>query len=76
MHEIYDAVMTLKPNKCPGIDGIPAQFYKTFWYNIKDILFELFTEVYKDNIFHLSTRCSIIILIDKPGRDALNIENC
>ena len=34
--ELQKAVYQLQDNKSPGLDGITAEFYKTFWYLIKD----------------------------------------
>ena len=31
--ECTKALKCLKLNKSPGLDGIPAEFYKKFWYN-------------------------------------------
>ena len=47
LNECEEAVLNLKDNKSPGIDGIPNEFYKTFWNEIKkNILYSclLYTE--------------------------------
>ena len=31
MSEISKALKAMKNQKCPGIDGIPAEFFKVFW---------------------------------------------
>ena len=36
LEELEKAVMALLSGKSPGPDGISAEFYKTFWYLIKD----------------------------------------
>lgn len=75
VHEIYDAIMTMKIDKCPGIDGLPIEFYKEFWSKIKEVLLELFSQIYQDNEFHLSARQALISLIGKPGKDPLKLSN-
>lgn len=34
--EIQNAVQQIQDNKSPGLNGITAEFYKKFWYLIKD----------------------------------------
>lgn len=75
IHEIYDAIMTMKVGKCPGIDGIPVEFYKKFWNQIKHLMTELFSEIYREEEFHLSARRSVISPIDKPDKDLLYLDN-
>ena len=29
--ELYDALLCIKSDKVPGIDGLSSNFYKTFW---------------------------------------------
>ncbi len=37
-NELTSAVMDLSSGRVPGIDGLPAEFYKRFW-TIIDIIF-------------------------------------
>jgi hypothetical protein len=34
--EVLDAIEQMEKNKAPGPDGIPAEFYQTFWDLIKE----------------------------------------
>lgn len=43
--EIKACLETAKNKKAPGIDGIPAEFYKTFWNEIAEDLVALFNEI-------------------------------
>ena len=36
--ECENVVKQLKNNKAPGSDGLTAEFYKAFWYDVKDLL--------------------------------------
>ena len=36
--ECKDALKNMKANKSPGSDGIPVEFYLTFWENFKQML--------------------------------------
>lgn len=40
LNECAEAVNGMKNNKSPGIDGLPTEFYKMFWKNLKHYLYE------------------------------------
>jgi len=42
--EISEVLNSSKDNKVPGIDGLPSEFYKTFWHLLGDSLVESFIE--------------------------------
>ena len=44
IQECQDAIKQLKDNKSPGIDGLPAEFYKTFLPEIESLLVDSFNE--------------------------------
>jgi hypothetical protein len=35
LEECTDALFAMKNNKSPGLDGLPCEFYKTFWSKLK-----------------------------------------
>ena len=39
MQECKDAVYDMKHNKSPGLDGIPNEFYQTFWNDLDDMFY-------------------------------------
>ena len=39
----------MKTNKSPGIDGIPNEFYKTFWKDLQTIFYDALREIYDEN---------------------------
>ena len=47
--EIKKAVSDMQNNKSPGPDGIPIEFYKIFWNDIKDVLIENYFLTKKQN---------------------------
>ena len=59
--------MSLQSGKAPGIDGLPADFFKSFW----DILGQDLLEVVNDSILTgrlpLSCRRAVITLLPKKG---------
>ena len=42
VEELYSAVSSMKAGKSPGNDGLPAEFYMTFWQEIKCDLIMLY----------------------------------
>ena len=38
-HEIKEALKSMGNGSAPGPDGLPAELYKFFWHDIKDIFF-------------------------------------
>ena len=75
MSELSLAVKDLKNSKAPGVDGIPADFYKVFWNKLKEPLYEVIREIVKSGQMHLSARRGLISLIEKIGRDPLLLTN-
>ena len=45
--EVSQAIFQMEPNKAPGPDGFPAEFYQRFWDIIKDDLLMLFNDLKK-----------------------------
>ena len=54
--ELFKAVMKLQKNKSPGPDGIPAEFYQTYWHLIQDLYFDFINKV-KDSLFPQRRTC-------------------
>ena len=44
--ECLAAINGMKTNKSPGSDGIPMEFYKVFWEEIRDIFLQSINEAY------------------------------
>ena len=40
--EVFEVIAQMKPNKAPGPDGFPAEFYRKCWHIIKDDLMPMF----------------------------------
>ena len=75
MDEMGLALFALPNNKVGGTDGIPPDFYKVFWIKLKDILLEVYKETINKGCFHLSARRGIISLLEKVGKEGLEIKN-
>jgi excinuclease UvrABC nuclease subunit len=57
----------MKNNKSPGQDGLPAEFYKTFWVELKDEYFKSLLKSIECGMLPFSQRNAIISLIYKKG---------
>ena len=73
--ELSKALKDLPNNKAPGSDGIPVEFYKIFWPDIKDCLLDSYMT--GKNLQYLSDeqRRGIINLIPKDGKDLRLLKN-
>ena len=64
--EFDQVVNTLKCNKSPGWYGLSAEFYKEFWPDIREMVFNAVTESISRGTMTPSQRIGIITLIPKP----------
>ena len=60
--ECREAAFKMKLNKSPGIDGLPIEFYTTFWDQIEPILQDVYNESFTFDLLPLSLRKSVIFL--------------
>ena len=65
IEECSEALKEMPNNKSPGSDGFPAEFYKFFWNDIKEILFESFTHSFHNNELSIDQKRGILNLIPK-----------
>ena len=66
---------SFRTGKTPGNDGIPIEFYKTFWPLIGEFIVNLFNEAYDNREMSSSQRKAIITLIEKEEKDRNYLEN-
>ena len=55
----------MHPNKAPGPDGFPVEFYQQFWETIKDDLVQMFKDLSKGDLPLFSLNFGVITLIPK-----------
>ena len=73
--ELFDGVMTLKSNKCPGGDGLPNEFYRVFFKELSLPLLQMAKHSYELRKFPKSTRRGIISLLPKKNKDSRFVKN-
>ena len=64
----------MKKNKVPGLDGIPVEFYETFWDDIGPLVCDAFNESFDNGCLSDSQKRSVLSLIFKKG-DRLLLKN-
>ena len=75
IEELHKSLLSLASNKTPGCDGLPPEWYRVFWEQIKIELFEAYKYAIKIGRLHLSGRRGVICLIPKKDRDPLIVKN-
>ena len=72
--EVFAALQSLQGGKAPGIDGLPSEFYRTFWPELKDDMLGVFSESFEDLSLPQSCRRAVLTLLPKKG-DLQDIKN-
>lgn len=73
--ECVKALDSFENGKTPGNDGIPAEFYKTFWSSVGELMTDSFNCSFDAGEMSNSQKEAIITLIDKKGKDRMYLEN-
>ena len=73
--ELLTALKSTKSNKSPGNDGLPAEFYKVFWKDIKQYLLNALNHSYDNKKLSITQRRGVITLLPKTDRNILELKN-
>ena len=68
------AIIEMKPNKSPGLDGLTVEFYQKFWSKIGTLVINSLNEAYINKELSVSQKQGVLSLLFKKG-DPENIEN-
>lgn len=74
INELTKAMQSMQSNKSPGLDGLPKEFYSTFWDQLKDPLLQVFKESFSSGTLPPSLRMGSISLLFKKG-DRKDLKN-
>ena len=65
--ELHVALRSMDCGKAPGIDGLPIEFYKTFWSVLGGDLLSVLNDSLAGGLLPLSCRRAVITLLPKKG---------
>ncbi|KAG1957228.1 hypothetical protein F2P79_007347 [Pimephales promelas] len=74
LEELYKALQGMESGKAPGIDGLPVDFYKSFWTVLGEDLLAVLNESLVEGRLPLSCRRAVLTLLPKKG-DLTEIKN-
>ena len=73
--EITRALKEMKNKKTPGTDGLPAEFYKVCWIDMKQILTESYNYAFTSGELSIEQKRGVITLIPKKLKNRLFLNN-
>ena len=73
--ELHETLKSFAKNKSPGLDGITSEFYLEFWQRLKLKILGVYKESFLDGILPESLRTGVIVLLEKKGKDRMDIAN-
>ena len=65
--ELHEALSKMKNDRSPGSDGLPKEFYSSFWDMLGTDLVEVFDSALSDGHLSQSHRHGVITLLPKSG---------
>ena len=75
MIDLEQAIKLMKNSKTPGEDGIPIDFYKVFWCQIKSTFLDMMLQCLDEEKLHDTARSGILNLIPKADKDTRFVKN-
>lgn len=75
LKKLKAALKNMKNNKSPGSDGLPWEFYKIFWNNIKHHLNNSLNYAFDKSEMSITQREGIITLLPKESKNIRHIKN-
>ncbi|XP_042146149.1 uncharacterized protein LOC121835743 [Ixodes scapularis] len=67
--ELWNVLKRMKNGSAPGPDGLPAEFYRTFWHILGNFFTAVVRAYFEDLLLPPSFRLGRIVLIPKEGGD-------
>ena len=73
--ECLESLKLMESNKSPRSDGLPAEFYKVFWNDINQHLFNALNCTYTKGLLSITQRRGLITLIPKKNKPTNRLKN-
>ncbi|KAL0171000.1 hypothetical protein M9458_035596, partial [Cirrhinus mrigala] len=64
---VFKALQGMESGKAPGVDGLPIEWYKTFWVVLEEDVLEVLNESLAEGRLPLSCRRAVLTLLPKKG---------
>ena len=68
-------VKLLKDGKSPGMDGLPGEFYKTFWKELRDLFFCSYKYSVETGKLSETQKKGVITMILKKGKNLTALQS-
>ena len=68
-------IKLLKDDKSPGMDGLPGEFYKTFWKELRSLLFKCIEYSVEKGQLSETQRKGIVASVLKKGKNPALLQN-
>ena len=75
MARVCRRLKIVESNKTPGTEGIPVEFYKVFWNDVKNFLSHLYNTSHAKGLLSISQRRVLLTLIPKKDKPLCYIKN-
>jgi len=75
LEECGESLKELPNNKTPGSDGFTSDFYKFFWKDIKQFVYNSFKYSFESGELSIDQRRAILTLLPKPNKDIRFLKN-
>ena len=73
--ECLNALKDMEPDKSPGTDGLPSEFYQSFWSDVSKPLLEALNYGFEIGQLSISQKRGIIKLIPKKSEELYYMKN-
>ena len=73
--ECLNALKDMEPDKSPGTDGLPSEFYQSFWSDVSKPLLKALNYDFEIGQLSISQKQGIIKLIPKKSEELYYIKN-
>ena len=66
--ECLESLKNMESNKTPGTDGVPVEFYKVFWNDIKPFYLASINASHAKGLLSISQRRGLLTVADSKER--------